>query len=180
MNQRTSFIVVSCLALGCTHYANWHDFARSPGYRVPASIPIVVSRSDAVRAADDGGFVDATLRVVEDDLRERGVEGRVLAASASSPPSPRVELAFVVWIAGSGAVPHFSAGMFGRSYMVVEVKALSAEGTVLLDGRVDGADIAYNASSRDAAAAAGHSIARALADAKFAPRPAGSLETSLP
>jgi hypothetical protein len=178
VNQRS--ILLGVAALGCTHYANWHDFARSPGYHVPASIPIVVERTDAVRAADEGGFVDTTVLTVENDLLEKGIEGHIVEASAHPPAPPRVELSFTGWTEGSGAARYFSEGLLGEAQVVVQVKALFPDGRVALQGRVAGAEIASSGSARNAAEAAGHSIAKVLADAQYVPNPPHSSQEHVP
>jgi hypothetical protein len=166
--RRYSLGLALCLA-GCTTYASWHSFARSPGYRVPHEIKIVVARTDAVRAHDDGGFVGTAVLVVEDDLREQGVEGHIVDATAHPPAPPYVELSFSGYTEGSGAARYFTNGIAGQAQLVVDVRALLPDGQVALQGQVLGAEMAYNSDARGGAEAAGHAIAKALTDVKYNP-----------
>ncbi len=168
--RRYALGLASCL-VSCTYYANWHTFARSSGYRVSQEITIVVARADSVREKDDGGFVDTTVLVVEDDLRKAGVEGHIVDATAHPPAPPYVELSFSSYTAGSGVVRYLTDGMAGQAQLVVDVRALSPDGRVALQGQVMGAERAYNSDVRSGAEAAGHSIAKALTDAKYDPKP---------
>jgi hypothetical protein len=167
------------LLLGCAHYATWHDFVRSSNYQPPCSISIVVSRSSSVQAADAAGFVDATVRAVQDELHARGVEGSVPDAG-ERPPAPRLELEFVSWQPGLGAVTHLTESVRKEAFIAILVKARAEDDRVTLQGRVDGADLTSNESTHEAAEAAGRSIARALADAEYQPKTPKSLATSLP
>jgi hypothetical protein len=170
MMTRYSLGLAWCLA-GCTSYASWHAFARSPGYRVPQEIKIVVGRPDCRRAQDNGGFVDTTVLVVEDDLRERGIEGHIVDATPHPPPPPYVELSFSGYTEGSGAARYFTNGIAGQAQLLVDVRAVLPDGRIGLQGQVLGAEMAYNSDARGGAEAAGHAIAKALADAKYDPKP---------
>jgi hypothetical protein len=156
---------------GCTNYATWHSFARSPGYLVPEQVEIIVARTDSVRANDDGGFVDTTVLTVEDDLRERGIEGHIVDATEHPPAPPYVELSFSGYTKGSGVARYFTNGIAGQARVVVDVRALLPDGRVALQGQVLGAEMAYNRDARGGAEAAGHAIAKALTDAKYNPAP---------
>jgi len=168
-----------CSLLGCAHYATWHDFTRSPNYRPPCTIAIAVSRSSSVQAADDGGFVDATVRAVQAELHARGVEGSVPGAG-EHPPPPRLELEFVSWQPGHGPVTHLTDSARREAFIAILVRARAEDERVTLEGRVDGADLATSEGAHEAAAAAGRSIGRALADAEYTPKAPKSLATSLP
>lgn len=163
---------------GCTHYASWHAFKRGPNYRAPRSMSIVVARSDAVRAVDDAGFVEATVRAASEELRSRGVEGRVFDAVA--PPGPRADLTFVVWKPGQGPLPAMTEAMRDESFIEVLVSVVNEDGNAVLAGRVDGVELTRGANTHDAAEATGRSIARALADDAYVPKSSTSLETTLP
>lgn len=163
---------------GCTHYASWHAFERGPSYRAPRSMSLVVARSDAVRAVDDAGFVDATVRATSAELRSRGVEGRVF--DAGEPPGPRADLTFVVWKPGQGPLRAVTEATRDEAFIEVLVKVLNENGTVVLTGRVDGVELTREAKTHDAAQATGRSIARALADQAYVPKSSTSLETTLP
>jgi hypothetical protein len=174
-----AFLVAACSLFGCAPYATWHDFVRSPNYRAPSSISIAVSRSNTVQAADEAGFVDATVRAVQNELRGRGVEG-VVRASSDGAPAPRLELEFVCWQPGRGPVTHLTESVREEAFIAILVKALTNDDRLLLEGRVDGADLAAREGTRDVAEAAGRSIARAVADAEYKPKSPKSLATSLP
>ncbi len=168
-----------CSLLGCAHYATWHDFVRSPNYRTPCSISIVVSRSSTVQAADEAGFVDATVRAVQDELRARGVEG-IVGGAGEHPQASRLELEFVSWQPGHGAVTHLTESVRKEAFIAIVVKARAEDGRVTLEGRVEGAEFASNESTHGAAAAAARAIGRAVADAEYKPKTPKELATSLP
>jgi hypothetical protein len=178
MRSDLIFSFAGCLLLGCAHYATWHDFVRSSNYRPPCSISIAVSRSNTVQAADAAGFVDATVRAVQQELHERGVEGIVRAGE--HPPAPRLELTFVSWQPGRGAVTHLTESERKQAFIAILVKARAEDDRVTLEGRVEGADLASSEGTHEAAEAAGRSIGRALADANYMPKAPQSLATSLP
>lgn len=171
--------LAGCALLGCAHYATWHDFERRPNYQRPYSLAITVSRSSSVQAADEAGFVDATVHALEDELHDRGVQ-RVTPEAGRHPPSPRVELDFVSWQPGRGAVTELTESVRKEAFIAIVVKALAEDGRVTLEGRVDGADLAAVQGTREAAEAAARSIARVLADADYTPKTPKSLATSLP
>jgi hypothetical protein len=171
--------LADCVLLGCAHYATWHDFTRSPNYWPPHSMVLEVSRSKTTQAADAAGFVDATVRALQDALRARGVEG-IVRDAGEHPPTARLELEFVTWQPGRGEVTHLTESVRKEAFIAIVVKARSADDRVTLAGRVEGADLESNGGTREAAEAAARSIARALADAHYTPTVLKSLATSLP
>ncbi len=60
------------------------------------------------------------------------------------------------------------------------MKAFATDGRVMLEGRVDGSDLAAREGTRNAAEAAGRAVGRALADVEYTPKAPKSLATSLP
>ncbi|HSU40120.1 MAG TPA: hypothetical protein VLJ38_11140 [Polyangiaceae bacterium] len=139
----------------------------------------MVSRSNTVQAADEAGFVDATVRAVEEELHARGVEG-IVRGAGEHPPAPRLELTFVSWQPGRGAVTHLTESERKQAFIAILVKARAEYDRVTLEGRVEGADLASSEGTHEAAEAAGRSIGRALADADYMPKAPQSLATSLP
>ena len=179
--MKKSSVLLAVLALGCTSYANWQSFQRTPGYRAPAELDLVVARSDEVRARDQAEFVETAVLTVMDDLRKEDVIGHIVEASGKPPTPPYVGLSFVYWTPGDRAVQSWgrllpgpvgmAAQVAGAARLVVEVEAHLPDGKVALSGRITGEETAYNANLRGAAEAAGHSIAKALTDAKYDPSP---------
>jgi hypothetical protein len=165
--------LVALLLTSCSRfvsdYATWDRFSRSRGYAAPRRLMLVVARSDTVRAQDDGGFVDTTALVVQSDLRESGIEAELVDARVRLEPAPRVELSFLNWGEGDKSARMLSLGIAGHAGIVVDVKAISAENRIMLEGRVRGEQADYAGSSRDAAEAAGHSIAKVIADSSYTP-----------
>jgi hypothetical protein len=66
-------------------------------------------------------------------------------------------------------VQYLSEGLVGHVSIRVDVRALGADGSVLLQGRVMGKQADYAGPARDAAESAGHGIAKALVDPSYEP-----------
>ncbi|HEX5100307.1 MAG TPA: hypothetical protein VFV94_12445 [Polyangiaceae bacterium] len=166
--RRTVLFFTVALLSGCGHYASWEQFTRQPSYQLPRSVPLVVSRSTLVETHDDGGFADTVILVVQQDLREEGIEAHVMDARKDN-PSPRVELNFMDWTEGSQAARYLSNGLAGAAKLRVLCRVFGEDGAMLMSGTITGHEGTYTSAPRNAAEEAGHSIAKALSDPKWVP-----------
>jgi hypothetical protein len=165
----TAMFLATALLAGCgAHYASWEQFARRPSYELPRSVSLVVSRSPLVQTHDDGGFADTVVLVVQRDLREAGIEARVMDARTEN-PEPRVELAFMDWTEGNQAERYFKYDLAGQAKLRVLCRVIGKDGSVLLSGQITGHEVDASGAARNAAEVAGHSIAKALSDPKWVP-----------
>jgi hypothetical protein len=112
------------------------------GQPVHQSVAILITTSDQVNAADDGGGVATLAEAVTDGLKENGIESQLYASKDDHPPAPRIELNVLYWH-GTGAVSHKLAGA-GLVVPVAGVAALATAGNkmvvdcaVFLPGRAE-------------------------------------------
>lgn len=169
LKRRTLLFLTTFLCAGCgAHYASWEQFSRQPSYELPRSVPLVVSRSTLVQTHDDGGFADTVVLVVQQDLREEGIEVEVMDARKDN-PHPRIELQFLDWTEGSQAERYLTAGLVGQARLRVVCRVIGKDGSALMAGQITGHESDTSGSARNAAEVAGHSIAKALTDPKWVP-----------
>ncbi|HWP08270.1 MAG TPA: hypothetical protein VNN72_21160 [Polyangiaceae bacterium] len=167
--RRTVLFLTAALLSGCaTQYASWEQFTRQPSYALPRSVPLVVSRSTLVQTHDDGGFADTVILVVQQDLREEGIEVHVMDARKDN-PAPRIELNFMDWTEGSQAARYLTEGLVGQAQLRVLCRVFGKDGSMLMSGQITGHEGTYTSAPRGAAEEAGHSIAKALSDPKWVP-----------
>jgi len=165
----TILFLAAALVAGCGfHYASWEQFSRRPNYELPRSVSLVVSRSTLVQTHDDGGFADTVVLVVQQDLREEGIEAHVMDARKDN-PAPRIELNFMDWTEGSQAEPYRTSGLVGQAQLRVLCRVIGKDGSVLMSGQITGHEADVSGAARSAAESAGHSIAKTLADPKYVP-----------
>jgi hypothetical protein len=165
---RTLAVVLALPLVACWHYATWEHFSRTAKYTAPKQLTLVVIQAESARGKD-GGFALTTAEVVQKDLREQGVAAELARAPNDAAPLPRVELSFLAWDDGNPSVQYLSEGLVGHVSISVDVKALGADGSVELQGRITGKQADYAGPLRDAAESAGHGIAKALLDPSYEP-----------
>jgi hypothetical protein len=166
---RTVLLLAAALLSGCgLHYTSWEQFSRRPSYELPRSVPLVVSKSTLVQTHDDGGFADTVVLVVLQDLHEEGIEVHVMDARKEN-PQPRIELNFLDWTEGNQAERYLTYGLVGQAQLRVVCRVLGKDGSVLMSGQITGHEADTSGAARNAAEAAGHSIAKALSDPKWVP-----------
>lgn len=169
LNRRTVLWLAPAVLAGCgAHYASWEQFMRRPSYELPRSVSLVVSRTALVQTHDDGGFADTVVLVVQQDLRDEGIETNVMDARKDN-PEPRIELNFMDWTEGSQAAKYMTSGLVGQARLRVSCRVIGKDGAVLMSGQITGHETDVSGSARNAAEVAGHSIAKALSDPKWVP-----------
>ena len=86
--------VLAALGLGC---------ASGPstllGWKVPArqQVAIMVSISDQVNAADEGGGVATLAETISNRLKERGIDSQIYASKYDHPKPPRIDVYVSHW-----------------------------------------------------------------------------------
>ena len=80
---------ICLLSLALVHCAQplWITRTEAVSYVLPKRIPIVVTVSNRISAADQFGFVATLVETLEGRLRDDGLEPRVIAAPEGTLPS---------------------------------------------------------------------------------------------